>query len=131
MIGIDLYTVHRDAHELCNGNFGVYAYGDSGMAGGLLKNSDCVIGGWAGYNSETNVLSIGGLNVSAGLVFGAITGYRMAPVLPLVIPSLKIGRLRFSYLPRSPGAQTDGIHISIEFEQDKPATAGFFTPINK
>lgn len=131
MIGLDLYTLHRDSHGLCNDTYGIYGTADSGLSAGLFKNSECAVGAWAGYNAQTNTLTVAGMRASAGVVVGAIAGYRMAPVLPLMVPSIKLGIVRFSYLPRSPGAQTDGIHISIEFKQETPAEAGFFTSIKK
>lgn len=129
MIGLDLYTIHRAPQGLCNGTFGVYYVGESGLGAGLMKNSECHVGGWAAYTAQTNTLTIARMPMSAGVTVGAIAGYRMAPVLPLLVPSIKVGIVRFSYLPRSPGAQSDGLHISIEFSDDKPASAGFFTPI--
>jgi len=129
MIGFDLYTIHRAPQGLCNDTVGIYYVGESGLGAGLMKNSECHVGGWAAYTAETNTLTIARMSVSVGVTAGAIAGYRMAPVLPLLVPSIKIGIVRFSYLPRSPGAQSDGLHISIEFNDDRPAEAGFFTPI--
>lgn len=128
MIGLDLYTIHRAPHGLCNDTVGIYYVGESGLGAGVMKNSECHVGGWAAYTAQTNTLTIARMPVSAGVTMGAIAGYRMAPVLPLLVPSVKVGIIRFSYLPRSPGAQSDGLHISIEFSNDKPAEAGFFTP---
>jgi hypothetical protein len=131
VIGVDLYTVHGEPNGLCNDTVGVYYVGKDGLGAGLMKNSECHIGAWAAYTAQTNTLTIARVPVSAGVTLGAIAGYRMAPLLPLLVPSIKVGIVRFSYLPRSPGAQSDGLHISIEFEQDKPASAGFFTSIKK
>ncbi len=131
MIGLDLYTVHRAPHGLCNDTVGIYYVDQGGRGAGLMKNSECRVGAWAAYTAQTNTLTIARMPVSAGVAMGAIAGYRMAPVLPLIFPSIKLGILRFSYLPRPPGAQSDGLHISIEFTQDEPAEAGFFTSIKK
>lgn len=129
MIGLDLYTIHRAPQGLCNDTVGIYYVGQDGLGAGLIKNSQCHVGAWAAYTAQTNTLTIARMPMSAGVTVGAIAGYRMAPVLPLLVPSIKIGVFRFSYVPRPPGAQSDGLHISIEFSNDKPAEAGFFTPI--
>lgn len=118
MIGLDLYTIHGTPHGLCNDTVGIYYVDQSGHGAGLMKNSECHIGAWAAYTAQTNTLTIAHMPVSAGVTIGAIAGYRMAPVLPLLVPSIKVGIVRLSYLPRSPGSQSDGLHISIEFGTD-------------
>lgn len=113
-IGINLYTHHTDDAGLCNQNPGVYVKSESGWAGGVLKNSECRLGAWGAYSFETNTIRLLGVPASAGLMVGGITGYRAAPLLPLIAPSVKVSVFRFTYLPKAPGAQSDGIHLSIE-----------------
>lgn len=58
------------------------------------------------------------VDVEASLSVGAITGYPVAPVLPLVLPSVRFGKdlgIRVSYVPRVLSAQTtDTLHVSVE-----------------
>jgi len=116
MIGLDLYTIHPDG-AMCNDTVGVYVR-QGELAGGVLKNSDCRTGAWGAWAPETNTITLGPLRAKAGLLLGGITGYKSANVLPLVVPSVAIGRggnwLRLSYLPKAPGARSDGLHFSIE-----------------
>ena len=118
MIGLDLYTVHPDG-ALCNDTTGFYVRHGQ-WAGGVLKNSDCRIGAWGAWVAETNSLTTGTIKAKAAVMVGAITGYRSADVLPLLVPSVAIGWrstwLRASYLPKAPGAQSDGWHFSIEYD---------------
>lgn len=114
MIGLDAVTLHSHPQSLCSANPGVYIVEPSGKSGGVFLNSDCSVGAWGGWSK-----SLGVLTITAGLV----SGYRSEPVLPFVAPSIKLGHYRFSYLPRSPGSQSSGLHLSVEF--NLPASAGF------
>lgn len=119
MIGLSIYTHHTTPDGLCNDTAGLYVrHGE--WAGGVLKNSECRVGAWGAWAPETNTLINGTIRAKAGLMLGFITGYKSADVLPLVSPSIAIGWrstwLRASYLPRAPGAQSDGWHFSIEYD---------------
>jgi len=114
MIGIDLGTLHDHPQGLCNLNPGIYWITDSGLTAGLVRNSECRLGAWGGYTKTAGAFS---------LTVGAVTGYRSAPVVPLLVPSVKINRFRLSYLPRSPGSQSGGVHLSIELNPAQ--VAGF------
>jgi hypothetical protein len=118
MIGLDLYTHHTHPLGLCADTVGIYVT-HRGFAGGALRNSECRASVWAGWAPESNVLTLGPVRAKAGLVLGAIAGYRAHPVLPMATASAAFSIdgltwVRFSYLPRSPGAQSDGMHLSIE-----------------
>ena len=118
MIGFNLYTSHTH-YMPCDFNPGVYMVA-GGWGAGLLKNSGCRTGAWGAWVPETNVLTVGPVDVKAGVMLGLITGYAQNPVSPLVVPSvalrLSTAWYRLSYLPRAPGAATDGWHVSIEFD---------------
>lgn len=114
MIGIDLGTLHDHPQGLCNLNPGIYWITDSGLTAGLVRNSECRLGAWGGFTRSAWVFSV---------TVGAVAGYRSAPVLPLLVPSVTVDRFRITYLPRYTGSQSGGIHLSVEF---KPADlAGF------
>jgi hypothetical protein len=118
MIGLDLYTHHTNPQGLCNDTLGVYVI-HRGFAGGVLRNSERRASVWAGWAPETNTITIGRVKAKAGAVLGVIHGYRASPVLPMATASAAfsidgVNWVRLSYLPRSPGAQSDGVHISIE-----------------
>lgn len=57
-------------------------------------------------------------DAEASLSVGAITGYPVALVLPLVLPSIRIGQVlgvRVIYIPKILSAQTtDTLHVSVE-----------------
>lgn len=121
MIGLDLYTHHQHPAGLCSDTVGVYVV-HRGWAGGVLRNSECRVGAWGAWAPETNVLTVGPVRAKAGALLGVITGYRAADVLPMASVSVAASLagsstwLRLSYLPRSPRAQSDGWHLSIERE---------------
>ena len=106
MIGIDIGTLHDHPTGLCSANPGIYVLADGGLAAGVVRNSECRLGAWGGYTRSSGILSV---------TVGVVAGYRFKPLLPMLIPSVKIDRFRLSYLPRSPGAQSGGLHLSVEF----------------
>lgn len=115
MIGLNLATLHDHPSGLCSGNPGLYVMDESGWSGGVVGNSECRLGAWGGFTKSHGVLSI---------TAGFVAGYKAAPVLPLLMPSIKINHFRLTYLPKSPGSISGGIHLSIEFNE--PAnSAGF------
>jgi len=118
MLGLNIYTAHT-TNMPCDDTVGVYAIRGN-LGAGVLRNSECRVGAWGAWIPETNVLTIGPVKVKAGLMLGLIAGYARQPIGPLVVPSAatKLGPVwyRLSYLPRAPGAATDGWHISMEFD---------------
>lgn len=115
MIGLNLGTLHDHPAGLCGINPGLYVMAESGWSGGVVGNSECRLGAWGGFTKSHGVLSI---------TTGVVAGYKSAPVLPLLMPSIKISHFRLTYLPRSPGSTSAGIHLSIEISE--PAnSAGF------
>ena len=104
LLGLHLYTQHvKDNFN--NFNPGVYAKCDSYVAG-TYYNSIRRQTVYAGY-----VYSIGPVDIT----FGAATGY-YKPVIPLVVPSIKIEGVRFNLIIPSKMTAGGGIHISIEKE---------------
>lgn len=105
-IGVNLGTLHFDpGYE--NFNPGVYVTVDN-VSGGVYRNSFGKLSAHAGYVFRGVFGSPIDINV------GVVTGYPRAPVLPLILPSIKVYGFRFSLLlpvDKSSG----GVHVSYEF----------------
>jgi hypothetical protein len=118
-LGLHLYT-HHFGQMPCDVNPGVYVVAE-GFAGGVFKNSECETGLWGAWAPHTNVLTVGPVRAKAGVLLGGIVGYRAAPLLPLVVPTVavQVGPLpwiRASYLPTHPTLNSvSGVHFSIEY----------------
>lgn len=105
-IGLHLATAHVGpyAEELRDFNPGAYARCDDIVAG-AYRNSQ-----GRGSVYVAKVYAFGRIELAAG----AVTGYELGPVLPLVVPSIKVGRARLSLLlPIDKNA--GGVHLSWEF----------------
>lgn len=106
-IGIDVGTWH-DRPGLRSSNPGLYYKADSGLAGGAYLNSYGRTSAWAGYQLESGRL---------GLLLGAATGYPCGGVLPMAVPSVRLGPARISVVPKVLRQQTaTAVHLSLEFE---------------
>lgn len=105
-IGLHLGTYHFARGEgLRDLNPGAYAQCDRAAAG-AFRNSEGRLSAWAGAH-WARVLG------PVDLTIGAATGYRRAPVVPLVVPSILLGPLRLTLLP--PIKRTvGGIHAGLE-----------------
>lgn len=104
-IGLHIGTYHfdrtRDYQEV---NPGIYARCE-GVAAGVYFNSERKTSAWIGVERKTGPVD---------WTFGAVVGYTRSPVLPLVVPSYKVGTARISLLlPLEKGG--GGLHISYEF----------------
>ena len=105
-VGLNLVTAHA------TGGFrawtpGLYARSDSGITAGILRNSE---GSWGAHVSQT--WRVQPLGVPLDLTAGAITGYRRAPVLPLVTASVLVGQTRLVWIP---GPRGGAVHVAVEF----------------
>lgn len=104
-VGVHLYTYHIEPRMGYNNvNPGLYVVQD-GKTAGVYLNSERRLSTYVGWT-----LQHGGW----GLTLGAVAGYRAAHVLPLVVPSYRIGNVRVSAL-LPPGKENWGVHISTEF----------------
>jgi hypothetical protein len=118
MIGLHLYTLHA-APMACNSNPGIYYRGEE-FAAGVYQNSHCRTSAWLGWNRETNTITVGPLHAKAGIIAGGVIGYEIAPVVPLLLPSLAVGSpksgwFRASWIPTVRGKVTGGLHFSVEY----------------
>lgn len=106
-IGLHIGTYHFDRDRGYNEvNPGIYAECD-GWAAGAYYNSQRAVSVWGGKQFDR---VLGPVDVTVGLV----AGYSRAALLPLVVPSVKIGSARLSLLlPAEKGG--GGVHLSWEF----------------
>lgn len=116
MIGLHLHTLHM-APMPCDSNPGIYYRGED-FAAGVFRNSECRPGAWAGWNAETNTLTLGPVATKAGVVVGGLLGYARGP-RPLVLPSIatKAGSLpwlRLTWIPTIKPHVIGGVHFSVE-----------------
>ena len=90
---------------------GVYAVSPQGLTAGVYSNSHGKVSAFAGKQFESGQV----LGVSAGLLVGGVVGY--GKPAPLLVPSLKAGHVRLSYIPQHPSKPTgsDALHLSIEW----------------
>jgi hypothetical protein len=117
-IGLHLGSKHSSYKQDWNdANFGVYARWGNGITLGTLRNSERAQSYYAGWTGDWSLTK----RIDAGLTLGLITGYKRAPVLPMVVPSLRLAvtenlGLRTSYIfnPDRQGAHV--LHISAEWK---------------
>lgn len=112
-VGAHLVTAHTKPEGKESGTPGLYLRWPNGITVGAYRNSYGDGSVYAGYTFEA-------FNRHLALTVGAVTGYRAQPVLPLVVPSLRIGlwgdtSLRVAYLPKPPKyGSSAAVHFSVE-----------------
>lgn len=107
ILGAHLATYHfdrsRDYNEV---NLGAYVQCGQVVAG-VYHNSERGVSVWGGHQFARVV---GPVDVTVGLV----AGYKRSPVLPMLVPSVRLGHARLSLLlPLEKGG--GGVHLSTEF----------------
>jgi hypothetical protein len=111
IIGVHLATAHA-APGLELHTAGVYAVAPGGLTAGALRNS---------HGRGSLYLAHTWQRGPWGLTAGAITGYPARPVLPMLVPSVRVplgsgAAARLSYLPRVPRyGSSAAVHLSLEF----------------
>ena len=117
VLGAHLASLHS-AGGLEPFNPGLYLRTESGFTAGVLRNSQSRTSTYAGWTFETDSRQF-------ALTVGGITGYPARPVMPLLVPSMRIGlsqwqpgaALRVSYLPKPPKyGRSHALHFSVERE---------------
>ena len=90
---------------------GVYAVSAQGLTAGVYSNSHGNASAFAGRQFESGKV----IGVSAGLLLGGVVGYGKPS--PLLVPSIKTGPVRLSYIPQHPSKPngSDALHLSIEW----------------
>ena len=107
-IGLHLATYH-DRGDYNDRNPGVYVRSDAGWTGGIYHNSHRKTSVHAGRTWSIEH-KLGG----AALTLGAVTGYQR-PLMPLLVPSLRIGYTRLALLPKASPKGATGLHLSLEW----------------
>lgn len=100
VLGLHLLTAHA-APGYETATPGVYAMAPSGLTVGAYRNSygrPTAYAGWTWSEGRYHVTLIGA------------TGYRRAPVVPLLAGGIKVGQVRFSVLP----GRVSALNVSIE-----------------
>lgn len=110
VIGLHVTTAHFDAAPgatLQDRNPGVYVRADSGLTLGAYRNSigrDSVHAGWTWETSDRRW----------ALTAGVVSGYDLSRVGPLLVPSVRLGPVRLSYLAKARRDGSQGVHLSLE-----------------
>lgn len=110
-VGVHVGSHHFPARDFTNFNPGLYARWGNGLTVGALRNSERRFSAYAGHTSEWGPFT---------LTVGVITGYRRSDVLPLVVPTVRVGRIgqstvRLALLPQVASGGATAIHLMMEF----------------
>lgn len=107
-IGVHIATWH-DSGKWNDFNPGVYVRTWQGITAGIYRNSLRKPSMHAGY-SWSKAHALGDVSLTAGVV----TGYAQT-LGPLLVPSVRLGNLRLTLLPKSDPKGVTGLHFSTEF----------------
>jgi hypothetical protein len=102
VVGLHLHTWH-DQKGYRSSTPGIYARWESGLTVGVLRNSFGRPGAYIGWTWGDR----------AAVTAGGITGYKQA-IRPLVVPSIRVGWVRQTLLPKADPKGATGVHTSIE-----------------
>lgn len=110
-VGVHIGSVHLPAQDFNNANPGLYLRTESGLTAGAYYNSERRMSAYAGYTQEWGPV---------GVTVGVITGYKRAAVLPMLVPSVRLGRIdqvtfRLAYLPKLEKGGSHVVHLMAEF----------------
>lgn len=113
VLGLHLASWHS-APSLESVNPGLYVRHESGFTAGAFRNSYRRESAYAGWTFET-------ADRRFALTAGAVTGYPARRVLPLLVPSVRLGltervAARLAYLPKPPTdfGSSHSLHLSVE-----------------
>lgn len=105
-IGLHMGSVHLPARDYNDFNPGVYVVNKTGQIAGGYYNSQRRASFYLGQQFQ--------VYDPVSVIVGAVTGYDRALVLPMVVPSAKIGMFRLSVVPRVGPVDSTAIHLSLE-----------------
>lgn len=106
-IGLHMGSVHLPAEDYNNFNPGVYIVNEQGYVAGGFYNSHRRASFYVGRQLQ--------LYGPVTVVVGGITGYDRAPVVPMLVPSVRLSEhFRLSVLPPVWGMSTT-LHLSVEW----------------
>jgi hypothetical protein len=110
-IGIHLGTKHAQGTKYENLNPGAYIVWQSGATVGAYRNSEGAGSAYAGWTWGKGPLSVTAM---------AVTGYKRAPIVPGLVPSVRIpitdkSAARVSFI-LAPEKKERAVHFSMEFK---------------
>ena len=105
-VGLHIGSYH-DKPGFNNTNPGIYLVSEDNTVVGIYNNSFKKPSLYVVKNFSTE-------DKRFSLAIGAVTGYSQSPVMPLIVPSIKLGNFRLSFLPRSAPKNADVLHLSYE-----------------
>ena len=109
--GVHIGSQHFPGKDYNNINPGAYVRYDSGFTLGAYYNSERRVSAYAGYTYEWGRF---------GITLGGITGYKRMAILPMVVPTLRLGQIgpatiRLAFLPKIEKSGATVIHFMAEF----------------
>lgn len=112
-VGLHIATAHS-SKGFCQNTPGVYAMWANGLTAGVYQNSECEK--YSAYIAQTWRTEG---RVKFSLTAGAVTGYKAAAVLPLIVPSVAIplgdhAYMRLSYLAKVQSYGAHALNFAIE-----------------
>lgn len=115
-VGVHTFSLH-DAPGYRTTTPGLYLRTDAGFTAGAMKNSHGRTSIYAAWSISTDESR----PISAALTLGAITGYAIAPVVPMAVPSIaaRVGQhtlVRLVAQPRyHPQQGANVLHLTLEW----------------
>ena len=109
--GLHLGSHHLPARDFNNFNPGAYVRWSNGITVGGYYNSERKTSAYVGYTYEWGSLAV---------TLGGITGYKRMAVLPMIVPSVKLGKIndatfRLAALPKLEKSGAAVLHLMVEF----------------
>lgn len=109
-IGVHLGTVHNGA-GFEDVNPGMYVVWDNGATVGAYRNSEGAGSAYAGWTWGKGLVSLTAM---------AVTGYQRAPIVPGLVPSIRVplgdrSAARVSFI-LAPEKRARAVHFSMEFK---------------
>lgn len=110
-VGVHIGSHHAPARDFRNFNPGVYVRWSSGITMGGYYNSERRTSLYAGYTHQWG---------SFALTAGLITGYERRAVMPMLVPSVRLGAIgpatmRLAILPKLEKRGATVLHLMAEF----------------
>lgn len=109
--GLHIGSHHLPAKDFNNFNPGAYVRWSNGITVGGYYNSERKTSAYVGYTHEWGNFAV---------TLGGITGYKRMTVLPMIVPSVKLGEIndatfRLAVLPKLEKSGATVLHLMVEF----------------
>lgn len=111
--GLHIGSHHAPARDFNNWNPGAYVRWTNGATVGAYYNSERRMSAYAGYTHQWGAFAV---------TLGAITGYERRAVLPLLVPSVRLGSVgpasfRLAVMPKIEKRGATVLHLMMEIAQ--------------